>query len=214
MLPQDAFTGGFMSRYIIVEMPPAYYVRKTFPKEPPQEEWIRLLDKLTELSTLAGEMEWDDQARDTYDKIYQGYHPVGDVQLDAYKEREAEHILKTSMLLTISEGSLYLTSQHLLSSQAIIKSLEAETNPRIERLSTHPRMQLTIQIQDILKLYGELSEDVLLKMVYKDLSMGERQFYETLSVLNRAKIIKYRKEAVDGKGTYFYSLNIRRKKDG
>lgn len=208
MLPQDAFTGGFMSRFIIVEMPPTYYLRRTFPEEPPKHKWESLIDQLSTLGRLEGEIEWDLEARSSYDEIYQSYKPCGEVQLDAYKEREAEHILKCSMLLAIAEGDLILKAEHLKMARKIIKSLEAETSPRIERLSTHPRMHLTLQIQDTLRLYGEVSEATLLKMVYKDLSLGERQFYETLSVLRRAGII----DPTGKPGDYSYKLRERKRK--
>jgi hypothetical protein len=51
-------------------------------------------------------------------------------------------------------------------------------------------MHLTLQIQQTLRLYGQVSEDELMKKVYKDLSLGERQFYETLNVLAKAGIIR------------------------
>jgi hypothetical protein len=206
MLPQDSFTGGFMSRFIIVEMPAAYYQRKAFPVEPAESDWNTLTDGLTEIGHYEGDITWTDSARDIYQEIYEGYIPTGEPQLDAYKERESEQLLRMSMLLALSEGSTTIERSHFITSRALIKTLEIETNTRIERLSTHPRMALTQEIKDQLLLHGEMSESDLLKKVYRYLSLGEHQFYEALSILRRTKQLKFKGSPKEG---YVYS--IRRK---
>lgn len=189
MLPQDAFTGGFMSRFVLIEMPPAYNVRKTFPEEPTPGDWLELVAKLGEIGRQEGELDWDDKAREAYKEIYEGYSPSGDTQLDAYKEREAEHILKLAMLLSLSEEAGRLNSKHLERSRKIVKALETEISPRIERLTTHPRMALTQEIVDLLKMHGSLSEKTLLKMLYRFLPLGESQFWEAVGILKKTGII-------------------------
>lgn len=183
MLPQDAFTGGFMSRFILVEMPPTYYKRVAYPPEPPQDEVDQLIEQLTYISHLEGMMIWDDDGRERYREIYEGYMPIGEAQMDAYKEREPEQILRTAMLFALSHERMVVTQQDLDWAFPLIKVLENETNPRIERLVTNPRMSLTQEIMDILTIYNPIKESDLLNKVYRSLTHGEAQFYEALSIL-------------------------------
>ena len=190
MLPQDAFTGGFMSRFIIVEMPSTYFKKITHPKRPKDVEWKDLVQGLAEFNAFEGIMKWGNGSEVAYDKCYEDVLPTGDAQRDAYREREAEQILKLSMLLALNEERMAITGTDVKQAANLTNSLQLETNPRIDRLTTHPRMQLTQDIQDILKVKEVMSEQDLLKKVYKSLSQGEKQFYEALSVLRRTGIIE------------------------
>lgn len=202
MLPQDAFTGGFMSRFIIVEMPPNYYKRVPFPKKPKESLWKDLVKKFAEFKSLKGKMEWGSGSKEMYGPYYMGFTPTGDPQLDAYKGRETEQVLKIAMLLDLSNEGFELTGESLLKAKDLLRSLEDEVSPRIERLTTHPRMHLTQEIQDLLRMYHTLEENELLKKVYRFLSLGEHQFYESLSLLKKTGIITF-----TGKpGSYSYSL--------
>jgi hypothetical protein len=202
MLPEDAFTGGFMSRFVIVEMPPGYFKKVPHPRKPKDVEWKHIVNELHELSGIRGIAEWGPGAVEAYDKCYEELLPVGDPQQDAYRERVAEQILKIAMLLAISEGSTSVTGKYIMQARDTLKALETETNPRIERLTTHPRMQLVQDIVDQLKIHGELDEGELLKKVYRSLSQGERQFFEALSVLQRTRAIYYKGKP----GSYRYGL--------
>ena len=202
MLPQDAFTGGFMSRFIIVEMPPNYYKRIPHPKKPKESLWKDLVKKFTEFKSLKGKMEWASGSKEMYDTYYMTFTPTGDPQLDAYKERETEQILKIAMLLDINNGMFELTGESLLEAKNLLRSLEDEISPRIERLTTHPRMHLTQEIQDLLRIYGTLEENELLKKVYRFLSQGEAQFYESLSLLKKTGIITF----IGKPGSYSFTL--------
>ena len=186
MLPEDAFTGGFMSRFVVVEMPPTYYKRVTHPRKPKDMEWKDIVLKLKTISNVKFEFIWGKGSLEAYDKVYDESRPTGDPQHDAYYERESEQTLKLAMILAISTGKKELTDTLITQAKDILKVLRIETEPRIERVTTHPRMQLTQDIVDQLLLAkGPLTEGELLNRVYRLLSQGERQFYEALSVLHK-----------------------------
>ena len=69
----------------------------------------------------------------------------------------------------------------------------------------------SLQLQEMMELFrhhGELTEEVLMKMVYRSLSQGERQFYEALKILKVSGFI----EAVrEGEG---YKYKIKKKTKG
>jgi len=202
MLPQDAFTGGFMSRFIIVEMPPNWYKRVPHPKKPKESQWKEIVRKFSGFKTLKGKIEWAAGSKEVYEEYYRGFTPTGDPQLDAYKERETEQILKIGVLLDLNKERFELTGESLLEAKDLLRSLEDEISPRIERLTTHPRMHLTQEIQDLLRVHGTLEENILLRKVYRFLSLGEAQFYEALSLLKKTKVITY----VGKPGDYSYTL--------
>jgi hypothetical protein len=209
MLPQDAFTGGFMSRFVLVEMPSSYYKRVAHPKRPKQSEWKNLIKLLAEFKSLKGVIGWGEGSKEYYEEYYNKFKPVGDPQLDAYRERETEQVLKLAVLLDINEGRTELTVKGLTGSVNIIRSLEEEISPRIERLSTNPRMHMTQEIQDLLRMYGSLEENILLSKVYRFLTLGEGQFYEALSILRKSKVISF----IGKPGSYIYSLAKPERKD-
>lgn len=106
------------------------------------------------------------------------------------------------MLLALDRGSLDLTGEDILKVYGMMKLLREEINPRIERLTTHPRMQLVQEMLDLLKVHGALQESEMMNKLYRSLSMGERQFYEAISILRRTDRLK-----VEGSpGNFTYSL--------
>jgi len=192
MIPQDAFTGGFMRRFIIVEMPPSFNRRIAEPKKPPNSEWTKLVSMFKEYRKFEGPMRWTEEGRNYYCKFYESYIPTQDDQYDAYMEAESEQSLKLAMLLEINKGSLKLTIESIKEAKAILDAILPETRSRIRSLSTHPRMHLIQEIKEILA-EGPLTESLLLNRVYRSLSQGERQFYEALSIMQKAGIIEAKK---------------------
>jgi len=203
MLPDDAFTGGFMSRFILVEMPPTYFKKIAHPKRPKGIQWSDLVEEMREIEQRSrGEMRWGPGSMDAYEQVYSDSAPTGEAQRDAYREREPEQVIKTAMLLALDRGSLDLTGEDILKVYGMIKLLREEINPRIERLTTHPRMQLVQEMLDLLKVHGALQESEMMNKLYRSLSMGERQFYEAISILRRTDRLK-----VEGSpGNFTYSL--------
>lgn len=193
-LPEDAFTGGFMSRFIIVEMPPTYYKRIAEPIRPSTSSWEKLVNGLMNFRFVEGEIGWSDKGRRYYKDYYENLKPTGNEQLDAYQEREVEQILKMSMLFALCEERMEVNENDLNISKLILRSLMKETEPRIERLNTHPRMKLVQDIQDLLRCHASLTRRELLGKVYRSLQYGEQQFLEAIRILGSAGVI-----SIDGR---------------
>lgn len=190
MLPEDAFTGGFMSRFVICEMPATYFKRIAFPEKINHTlKWEDLVLELREKQGLHGEMSWAKDCSEYYKYYYENLRPSGDVQRDAYQEREAEQILRIAMLLALSHERMHVSAEDFKLAQTIVNTLMIETDPRIEKLTTHTRMSLVQDIQVILKQHTSLTENDLLLKTYRSLSLGEGQFYEAIRVLKGTGII-------------------------
>ena len=202
MLPDDAFTGGFMSRFVLVEMPPSYYKRRAYPARLSKVGWKDLVQTLRDTSHLSGEMGWTPESTVYYQEYYESRKPSGDVQKDAYLEREPEQILRLSMLLALSEKRMYISIDDVKHARRLFDALMEETSPRIERLTTHPRMALVQDIINLLKQFGTITEKILLKKVYRSLSLGEQQFHEAIRVLKITGTI----ENVGSAGVAIYKL--------
>jgi hypothetical protein len=187
MLPQDAFTGGFMARYVIVEMPPTYFKRRAFPKRVSKRSWEDLVQGLALLGHLSGEVKWTPDGEKFYQDHYESIIPTGDPQKDAYREREAEQVLKIAILLAVSTQQMLVSKAHMEHARRILDSLMEETESRIERLTTHPRMSLVQDIRDILKTHDKMSRKDLIKKVYRSLERGEAQFMEAIRILMLAE---------------------------
>lgn len=208
MIPQDAFTGGFMRRFIIVEMPSTFNKRVAEPKKPKDSAWDKIVKSFSTFRNLTGQMTWTEEGRNYYCKYYESYTPTQDDQYDAYMEAESEQSLKLAMLLELNKGSTVLGLDSIKEAKAILNSIMPETRARIQSLSTHPRMHLIQEIKDIFLAEGTISEAQLLKRVYKSLSQGERQFYEAISIMHKSGMI----EPVKVDNTYVYKLKTFKKK--
>ena len=200
MIPEDAFTGGFMSRYIIVEMPPNYLRRVALPQRP-DITWIEVLNGLKKVGRRKGEITWTKEGKEYYINYYESVKPSGEVQRDAYLERDCEQMLRLAMLLAVSTELEEVDKSHMVHAREILNFLMKETAPRIEKLTTHPRMALVQEIQDVLKLRGRMTKRQLMSKFYRNLPGGELQFEEALRVLKIAGKIDY--DGKMGNPTYF-----------
>ena len=209
MIPQDAFTGGFMRRFIIVEMPSAYNVRDADPATPKGFSWNALVEKFKMIRSVKGQMEWTPESKEYYKEYYENFVPTGDDQYDAYVEAECEQALKLAMIIEVNKFSLTLTKDSIQQARDILRSILPETQSRIRCLTTHPRMHLIQEMIELFTHYGEITETALLNMVYRNLSQGERQFYEALSVMRKSEIIKPIKKEDE---SYSYVLVKKEKK--
>ena len=203
MIPQDAFTGGFMRRFVLVEMPHTYNIRNANPALPSNSSWDKLVEKFKELQVFEGRMEWAPGSQEFYNEYYESFVPTGDDQYDAYVEAESEQSLKLAMLVELNNYSMKLTKDSLKQARDILRSILPETRSRIQSLTTHPRMHLIQELYEILSDHNKVSESTLLNMVYRNLSQGERQFYEALNVMRKANIITPLKEGE----SFSYKLN-------
>ena len=207
MIPQDAFTGGFMRRFVIVEMPQAYNVRDADPGLPEGFSWEKTVEDFRAFREAKGEMKWTKEGKEFYKEYYESFVPTGDEQYDAYTEAESEQTLKLAMLLELNGSGTDLTASSIKEAMQILRSIMPETYSRIKSLTTHPRMHLVQEMTELFHQHKEVKENDLLGMVYRSLSQGERQFYEALSIMRKSSII----EPVKTEDGYVYKLKGEKK---
>lgn len=190
MLPQDAFEGGFLPRFVIVEMPPTYFRRIYAPKKPKGASKDRLVANLRILSNMEGQMQWSSDGLQYYKTYYEGLIPTGEVQHDAYMERSVEQMIRIAMLLALSEGRMEVTADDMTLTKTLSDTLMEQTNPRIERLATNPGMALTQTLLDLLRQHDQMDRSQMLERVFRSLTRGMPQFEEAVRILTLTNKIK------------------------
>ena len=189
LLPEDAFSGGFMSRYILVEMPAGYLKHRPRPKRLGKTTWQELVSKLSVFRSIEGEMVWTPTGEKYWDDLYERHKPTGNEQLDAYMDRHTEQILRLAMLLSITEHSLELSDAHMHHAEEITKVVMDEAIQRIYLLSDRAKMTVVDKMTEVLTFHGHLHQETLFNKVYKSLTRGESEFRESLRIMMRAGTI-------------------------
>jgi hypothetical protein len=202
MIPQDAFTGGFMRRFVIVEMPQTFNKRIAEPSKPKGTAWESIVESFKKFKRIEGKMEWSAEGKEYYKEYYEAFVPTNDEQYDAYMEAESEQALKLAMLLEINQYSIVLSKTSIQKARKILASILPETRSRIQSLTTHPRMHLIQEIKELFEQQPKITETEMLNRVYRSLSQGERQFYEALSIMKTSGMIEPVKEG----NVYAYQL--------
>jgi len=189
LLPEDAFSGGFMSRYIIVEMPPQYLKHRPRPKRLGKTTWADLVHKLSIFRGIEGEMTWTPSGQQYWDDLYERHKPSGNEQLDAYMDRHTEQILRIAMLLAITEHSLECSDEHMQHAEQLAKVVMNEAMSRIAALTDKAKLGVVDKMQEVLSFHGHMKKEKLFNKVYKSLTRGESEFMESLRILVRAGVV-------------------------
>jgi len=194
MLPQDAFKGGFMSRLLLVTLPPEWDKREPDPPPAPEGAFQNVLDELAQIHKVRGQMKWTPEAQAEFSKWYLSLEarPLVPGPVASYLERKQDHLLKLAMLLQLSYtyDELRLEASSLEQALTILNIVEEETSAIIEYVATEPRMRGTQFILELLRRHKRLTEADLLRLCWRSLSLP-REFDDVMLLLQRAKIIKY-----------------------
>ncbi len=191
-IPADSFGGGFMSRFLFVvqeETP------RSFPRPPALPDALRskLLKRLLELSHLRGNFQMTPAAGKWYDDWYnsQSLRGTEERQFSGYYERKPAHLIRISMLLTLSKhDALIIERETLIQSMKILDWLESWLPDAFEQLSQTTIGEDHGRILRLLKKNnGEMLHSDLLRRVSG--RMNARQFKDLLATLREAKLLDY-----------------------
>lgn len=186
MIPEDAFTGGFMSRFILVEMPGNYNRRVASPQNTSGVTWEELVSKLNTFYSMKFEMGWEPGAYAYYEDYYEAIRPHEDDQMNAYLERRTEHTIRLAMQLALCEEKDKIHKSHINKAIQILDFLLPETEARISKITTNPRAEFIEKVRELLHVIGPMTKGQLMKKTMRMLQGGEGQFNETLRMLQIA----------------------------
>lgn len=191
-IPADSFGGGFMSRFLFVvqeETP------RSFPRPPALPDALRskLLKHLLALSHLRGNFQMTPAAGQWYDEWYnsQTLRGTDERQFSGYYERKPAHLIRISMLLTLSShDALIIEKSTLQRSMQILDWLESWLPGAFEQLSQTVVGEDHARILRLLKKNsGEMLHSDLLRR--NSGRMNARQFKDLVATLREAKLIDY-----------------------
>ena len=204
-LPQEAIGGGFTSRFAIIT---GYnkYKRVPIPGIPNKEIYNDLLHDLSIVTMLAGEFQWEKEARQFFIKWYstldEKVNQTKDERLHSFIERMHAIALKVSMAIRVSySNDLTITLPDI---EAATTLLETVLKTAGDALGGHGRSITSVDIELIMrqiKLRGSVSFQELLSINYRNTNKGE--LLTVLETIEAMKVIEG-KTSEAGVTTYFW----------
>jgi len=197
MIPDEAFTGGPMSRFNLVIMPKQWDEKVWQPPVPPsglQQEIAAGLETFTELS---GAVTFTPEAEQWITDWYEHTPAPRDQDdlMDAYFARKPEHIIRIATLLEIFEHGTapQLGIKSLTTGLQLMDLLETELTPFLETRITTARTESIQKVLEILgrpKYQGRLSRRALLNLGFRYLPGKTPEFNEIINLLKQAGKIR------------------------
>lgn len=177
-LKGNIISGGFARRVIYV-----YETNRgpriSFPKvtEEAAAARLRCIEHLRRIPTIVGEFKWTPEARDFYDKWYQGLVPPDDEIMAGYYESKHIQLIKIAMGLALGEPDpkLLITVEFLKLGVVLLDDLEVNM-PKLSVAAG--RNELAVPQQRIMELLvqngGYMREKQLKILLDKDLTPPEQ----------------------------------------
>ena len=196
ILPEDAFAGGFMSRILIIPMPPQWDKEEPDPPPPPIEVRHRVIQALSTLHNVQGEMKWDDEAKEFFFTFYHRKN-IGKKKISgpvkAARERKQDHLLRIAILLQLSYtyDELILRKGSIEQALRILNVIEKDSEPIIEYISTPPSMRPAQAILENLRIYKKLTEKQLIRKCLREMRTP-KDFEQHMAFLLRGGLITWK----------------------
>jgi len=172
-IPLSAIGGGFTSRVIFV-VEEQVRCRVPMPKLTPAEKQLRddISHDLEIISLLKGSFRMTDEASKFYEDWYiqsSNYHI--DKKFWGYMERKHTHLLKVSMLLSVSRSNdLIITLDDITTALQLLNNLEPKMIDAFGAAGRSP-MALDIgDVSDVIRNVGTITKKQLLKGIWRDVA--------------------------------------------
>lgn len=148
---------GFVGRTIFVaEEEKRFYKARPQVSQEMKQMYVNLLEDLSHIATIKGEFQWSKEAEEYFDHYYEKEYPKEEIdyRLQSYLERKPTHILKTAMILALSQSDeLVLREKHLAMSRALLEQLEPKM---VKAFSAVGR---NIHAQDLVRMVSDISKN-------------------------------------------------------
>jgi len=197
MMPEEVYTGGFMSRFNLVLLPEHFDKRIWEPKKPEPALRSKIKKGMEAFSNLEGEMKLTSEANKWMTKWYEESPREREHEeiLEAFYSRKPEHILRLAMLLEVTGiGKLTDIGLHSLeTSLQIIELLEDQTRTFLGQHTGDLRTEDVQKVLEILRkpqFKGRLSRQALISKCFRYLPGKTSQFDEVIRVLKEGGHIR------------------------
>lgn len=198
ILPHEAVGGGWTSRTIfVVEEYKAKSVADPRSMKINEDMREKLLNDLSEIKLLTGEIQFEEDALLTYIKWYEqtdkniknGKPPIADPKLSGYVSRRATHVRKLAMVMCVSRGDgMVITKRDFERALSILEMTERKMPKAFTGLG---RARFADSTEDILAYIirkGKVKRSEVLQRFYRDVDQFMLEQIE--KVLENMKSIK------------------------
>jgi len=200
IFPSMTLMSGFMARVLLVFGERGKRISK--PRLDRSMEDV-LIHDLGCIRELHGPLVLTEAADKLFDTWYEALEPPKYSELASFYERIHDHVLKTAMLLSISESDeLLVHERHLISALAAIKHVEEKIPTAIAHVGATEQSNTADMIVSVITSITPepMSRSVLLRRVYRRLSGGAPEFQTIIDGLKESNRIY---EQADKKGVYY-----------
>jgi len=209
-IPQSAFLGGTISRFMFVvqtDTPRIFALPK--PANATLRAWLQA--KLVSFSNLTGPVSMTTRAEEWYEAWYttarQEQHDS--LQLSGYFERKPDHLIRLALILTISEELPLELSESTLQRALALLELTQKFMPEAFSIvdATEQGRHYEVVVEAITKAGGKIDHSALLKRVYRYGVNADLLSNRIIPTLEQAGVVKEVRDTT--KRVHFYMLTKR-----
>lgn len=116
---------GFFSRLLLIYGEPSG-IKYTFPPPPDLDIQEKLIGVLRNIKRdMIGEMNMSEESKKMLDSIYHSWEDLDDLRFEHYSNRRLTHLIKLSLVLTCSRGSLIIELEDIVHANTILTFTES-----------------------------------------------------------------------------------------
>lgn len=191
VLPQDTFAGGFLSRLLLVVMPPDWRVRVPLPKPADPELLSKLRSELEVLLEMEGEMRLTPEASEYFCWWYEHLPEPPTTAAALYLERKQDNLLKISMLLAINDKRMVVEKRDIELASNILDAIEPDTLVMVNQLAVEPKMRPVYVVEDYIKRRKKVTFNELLEQHWGLFAKPVLDLTEIINLLSRVSKVKF-----------------------
>jgi len=187
-LPESAFGGGFMSRFVFV----VSHVRDrwiTWPEEPVPGEKEALSRTISRIrATMRGKVAVEAEGRQWFDYWYKNLNvgPVEDTNLTGFIERKPDTVLKMALALAASDCRMVITLNDLKTALALLDWTQKRMFKAFEHIELSALGQIRLKVLEILEMEGEVSQRYLCRKLGGRLQNGLQTLKQVQDLMEAA----------------------------
>jgi hypothetical protein len=170
-IPPEALGTGILSRLLLIHAEPTDK-KITFPEEVPEEASDQIVESLMKIRTdIKGRVGRTKEVETVLDKMYKKYPGLEDSRFSDYTSRRFTHLLKLTMLLTISRHSTTITVEDAMIANTILHAAEGKMSKALGEFGKSKYSDVSNTVMDALSgSHHPMTHTELWKLVSKDLS--------------------------------------------
>ena len=201
IFPSMTLMSGFMARILLIYGDNPTRVPK--PKlDVAMEEF--LVHDLGCIGDLYGPIHLSEEADIAFDTWYENLDHAPQNELKSFYERKHDLVLKTAMILSVSESDkMIITKSHFISALAAVENVETRMPAALAYVGATQQSNTADMVESIIvaNMPEPISHSVLLRRIYKRLTGGAPEFQMIVDSLKESNRIQ---EEASERGVFYF----------